>query len=100
MGSHEGTIKHEGGVRAVGREGRKHPFPHARPCPARKALLDTLPFAIALWQIAPARPAAENPQHAVDELAIVDRRPPPIRHFAGQQVLNPLPLPGGYTVSD
>ena len=42
-------------------------FPNAHLAPARKALVDRIPFAIRLWQQSPLRTTAGDPEHAFDK---------------------------------
>ena len=81
MGSHEGTVEQEVGGMAVGCEGRKHPLPHPGSRPARKALMDTLPVAVALRQVAPPRSAAFSSSTATISTRVFATRPANLKHI-------------------
>jgi hypothetical protein len=49
--------------------------------PAREATSDGAPWAIALGQIPPGRPGAQNPQHTVKDAAMTDRRSSSLRFW-------------------
>jgi hypothetical protein len=67
-------------------------FSNACLSPAAKALVGAFPVAIALRQMTPVGSATQNPQNAVDESPVICGRSASISNFAGQQVLDLLPL--------
>src|SRR5208283_3046221 len=67
-------------------------FPDAAARPAHEAHMDALVLAIAVRQIAPPRPGTQHPEHPVDELTVVRRRPPHMLQPPRKRVLDTLPL--------
>src|SRR5215210_257919 len=92
MGPNDGRVDHEVLVARVGRQNLENLFPNARLGPASKALVGAFPVAVALGKMAPVGPAAQNPQTAVDESPVIRGGPAPVSRFAGQQILDLLPL--------
>jgi hypothetical protein len=70
----------------------KDPLPHAAFLPPGKALIDAVPEAELLRQVAPGRSRPRHPQHGLDKPAIVPRATTTVAWFARQHVRNPLPL--------
>jgi hypothetical protein len=54
--------------------------------------MQALPFAISLGQLVPLRPGSQHPEHAVDEQAIVLRRPTRVGLLARQHLSDTRPL--------
>jgi hypothetical protein len=50
-----------------------------------------MPRPIARWQIAPRCPGAQDPQHAIQETPMADRRSANLRFLGRKQWLQPLP---------
>jgi hypothetical protein len=80
------------GVRLHRRQERP---PDASLLPAGEATGDRAPRAIAFGQIAPGSPGAQNPEHPVENAAMIDGRPTSLRFLWGEQRLEPLPLRSG-----
>ena len=99
MSPDDGRVDHEVLVLRVGGQNLEDFFPHARSRPAGEALVDALPVAVTLRQMTPVGTAAQDPQNAVHEGPIVRSRTTSISGFAGQQILNLLPLGFGQLVS-
>ena len=68
------------------------PLPHARMGPAHKTLMHALVFAVAFRQVAPPRSAAQNPQHPIDEVAVISRGAAHMLLAPGKEIPDPLPL--------
>ena len=98
VGSHDRAIdKMEVPVELPGRitlllDGSKEPVPDAGLAPAVKAAGHCLPGAIALRQITPGRPGAEEPQDAIKNATVVYRRTSGLRFLGRKQRLELLPL--------
>jgi hypothetical protein len=73
-------------------DGGKKPVPDAGLAPAVKTARYRLPGAIALWQITPRRPGAEEPQDAIKNATVICSRTASLRFLGGQQWLQSLPL--------
>lgn len=71
MGSHDGRVDHEVLVVGVVCEDLEYLFPDSRLRPASETLVDALPVAVAFGHMAPVRSATQNPQHSIDERAII-----------------------------
>lgn len=91
MGPDRGGVEHEPlQVRLLKRREDALPAP---PCgPAAEPSGDRVPVAVALGQVAPGSAASGDPDDGVDEEPVVPGRGAGIGGFAGEQVLNPLPL--------
>lgn len=72
----------------------EHPVDDPGPPPLVEAVVGGLPRAVAFGQVAPRGPGAQDPEHGVEQLAGVARRPP-LRDLGpprGDQVSDQLPL--------
>lgn len=67
-------------------------LPGAVSAPAIEALEGRVPVAVALGQIAPGSTAASDPEHSVDETAVVIGGASRVIGFTGEQVLNAEPV--------
>jgi hypothetical protein len=67
--------------------------------PAVEATGDGAPGAIALGQIPPGRPGAQDPQETVQDAPMIDRWPTSARFLGREQRLQPLPLGIGQIAS-
>jgi hypothetical protein len=102
---------HDGAVRVVdppggppGRlsslwDGVEETLPGARPLPPVEAAGDGPPGAMALGEIAPSRPGAQNPQDAIDDAPMGVGGMPGLRLVGGEQRAEPLPLGMGQVSS-
>src|SRR5262245_23588577 len=73
-------------------DGGQEAVPEADSAPAIEATGDRTPGAIALWEIPPGGPCAENPEDAIEEPAMVGRGAAGGRFLGRKQRLEPLPL--------
>lgn len=87
----EGPVELSGGIRLL-LDRRKEPVPEARLAPALEAACHRLPGAIALGQIAPGRPSAQEPQDAIEDATVVRCGTASRRFLGRKQRLEPLPL--------
>jgi hypothetical protein len=71
MCSDNGGINRNIGVVGVGQQYLKDAFPYPSLGPAGKAFTDTLPVAILRWQVLSVSATAQDPQHPIDEPAVV-----------------------------
>ena len=76
----------------LGLHGREKLRPDPRPLPAVEAAGHGAPWAIALGQIPPGRPSAQNPENAIEDASMINRRPAGLGFLWGEQRLQPLPL--------
>jgi hypothetical protein len=72
--------------------GRQELTPDASLLPAVEATGHGPPRAIALGQIPPGSPGAQNPENPVKNATMIDGRPTGLRFLWGEQQLQPLPL--------
>jgi hypothetical protein len=73
-------------------DGVKHVLPEAGPLPAVEGAGHGAPGAIALGQIAPGGPGAQNPEHAIKDAAMVHGRPASRGFLGWEQRPQSLPL--------
>jgi hypothetical protein len=98
MGTHDGAIDemevpvHPAGVVGLLLEGGQDAVPDARPAPAVEAAGDRLGAAVALREVLPRCPAAQNPLDAVDDAPMVMIGPPGAGLLGRQPWLPPQPL--------
>lgn len=70
----------------------KDVIPDATFAPAIEAAVDCLPFAIALWQIAPGRTGFQDPEYAVNDRAMIQVRTSGLGFLRREQGFQLLPL--------
>ena len=92
MGAHDGAVNHRIFVVGVGGQMLEEALPHPFFGPAAEPLVGVLPVAKPFRQIAPRNSGAVAVEHRFDESAIVVGGDADITGFAGQQVLDSLPL--------
>jgi hypothetical protein len=92
MGANQRAIEHQILVPSIGRQDLEDALPNASLGSAGEALVDALPFALALRQIVPMRARAQHPKTAVHEQPVIRRRPARIGLLARQKLANPIPL--------
>jgi len=86
-----GPVELPGGVSLLLDSGQEA-VPEARSAPAIEPTGDRTPGAIALWEIPPRGPGAEEPQDPVEDPAMVGRGAAGRRFLGRKQRLEPLPL--------
>jgi hypothetical protein len=82
-----------------GVHGREKLRPAPRPLPAGEAAGHGAPRAIALGQITPGRPRAQNPEQAMEDASMLNRRPAGLGVWWGEQRLPPFPWRWSYISS-
>src|SRR6204780_5695745 len=92
VSAHDSGVDHH--ILVVGVAGQKpeSPLENAALGPSVEALIDDLPVAKALGQIAPRNAGAKPEQNGFDEQAIVRRRAANMAFTARQNILDPIPL--------
>jgi hypothetical protein len=71
---------------------REELLPDASPLPAVEAAGDRAPRAIALGQIPPGSPGAQNPENAIEDTSMINSRSTGLGFLWREQRLEPLPL--------
>src|SRR6516162_2709186 len=92
MGAHAGAVNHRIFVVGLGGQMLEEALPHPFTGPAAELPVRVLPVAKPFRQIAPRNAGAVAVEHRFDESAIVVGGDADITGFAGQQVLDSLPL--------
>src|SRR6201998_2418797 len=92
VGTHDGAVNHRIFVVGVGGQVLEEALPHPFFGPAAEPPVGVLPVAKPLRQVAPGSSGAVAVEHRFDESAIVVGGDAYITGFAGQQVLDSLPL--------
>jgi hypothetical protein len=92
VGAHDGAVNHRIFVVGLGGQVLEEALPHPFIGPAAEPLVGVLPVAKPFRQIAPRNSGAVAVEHRFDESAIVVGGDADITGFAGQQVLDSLPL--------
>jgi len=92
VGTHDGAVNHRIFVVGLGGQVLEEALPHPFIGPAAEPPVGVLPIAKPFRQIAPRNSGAVAVEHRFDESAIVVGGDADITGFAGQQVLDSLPL--------
>lgn len=92
VGSNDGGVDEDLAKSALSRQRGEDSMPDAGARLARKALVRAIPRAELWWQVTPGTACASNPQHRLDEHAVVFPAAPGIANLARQKVLDSLPL--------
>src|SRR6185503_15060497 len=92
VGPDEGGIEHHILVPGIVHESSEYPLPDPRLRPAGEALVHALVLAASLGQLVPLRPRSQDPEHAVDEHAVVLCGSARIGLLARQHLSDTLPL--------
>jgi len=71
---------------------REQPLPDPSVLPAVKTTGDRAPGAIAFGQIAPGSAGASNPEHTIQDAAMINRRSAGLGFLWRKQWVQPLPL--------
>src|SRR5258707_10918845 len=92
VSAHDGGVNHHVLVVVIAGQEPENPLENTALGPSVEALIDDLPVAKALGQIAPRDAGSKPEQNGFDEQAVV--RPPtaPIAFSARQNVFDPIPL--------
>ena len=92
VGAHDGAIEHDGFKISILAEALEQPFPDPLLGPAREARERGMPVAKLRGQVAPGRPRAPDPQHRLQQSAVVLGSDAAITRLAGEKILDPSPL--------
>ena len=92
VGAHDGAFNHRIFVIGLGRQVLEEALPHPFVGPPAEPLVRVLPVAQPFRQVAPRNSGAVAVEHRLDKAAIVAGGDADITGFAGQQVLDSLPL--------
>ena len=92
MRAHDGGVDHHVFVVMVARQQLENAFENAALRPSAEALVDDLPIAETLRQIAPRNTGPISVQNGLDEQPIIRRRAADMALAARQKILDPIPL--------
>jgi hypothetical protein len=92
VSAHDGGVDHHVLVGVIAGQEPENPLENAALGPSVEALIDDLPVAKALGQVAPRDAGAKPEQNGFDEQAIVRRRAAHMAFPARQNVFDPIPL--------
>ena len=92
VSAHDGGVNHHGLAVVIAGQEPENPLENAALGPSVEALIDNLPVAKALGQIAPRDAGAKPEENGFDEQAIVRRRAAHMAFTARQNVFDPIPL--------
>jgi hypothetical protein len=90
----DGAVDHVPATIRLGEfgQGLQHRVPHAAQGPAPKPLIDAVPLTVLRWKLAPLRARPRNPQHALEILPVVVRRPTAASALGWQKRRNNRPF--------
>jgi len=92
VSAHDGGVDHHVFVIMVARQQLENALENSALCPPIEALIDNLPVAETLGQIAPRDASSVSVQDSFDEQPIVGRRASYMAFAAGQKIPDPVPL--------
>ena len=92
MRAHDGGIDHHVLVVGITRESVENTLKNSAFRPSIEALIDDLPIAKALREIAPRDPGPKSKENRFDEQSIVCRSASNVTVAARQKVFDPIPL--------
>src|SRR3974390_291056 len=92
VSAHDGGVNHHVFVVVIAGQKLENPLENAALGPSVEALIDNLPVAKALGQIAPRDAGAKPEENGLDEQAVVRRRAAHMAFTARQNVFDPIPL--------
>ena len=92
VSAHDGGVDHHVFVIMVARQQLENALENSALRPPIEALIDDLPVAETLGQIAPRDTSSVSVQDCFDEQPIVSRRASYMAFAAGQKILDPAPL--------
>ena len=92
VSAHNGGVNHHVFVIVIARQQLENALENSALRPSTKALMDDLPIAEALGQIAPRDAGSIAVQNGFDEQPIVRRRASDMAFSARQKILDPIPL--------
>jgi hypothetical protein len=92
VSAHNGSVDHHVFVGVIARQLFENALENTALRPPAEALMDYLPIAEALGEIAPRNASAISVQDGFDEQSIIRRSAPDMAFAAGQKILDPIPL--------
>lgn len=92
VSAHDGGVDHHVFVVVITRQHRENTLENPAFRPSIEALIDNLPIAKALRQIAPRDTGSKSEENRFDEQSIIRRSASDMAFAAGQKILDPLPL--------
>ena len=91
MGAYDGAVEQDFFEIPILAEDLEPPFPDPFLGPAREARERGMPVAKLRGQVAPGRPRAPDPQHRLQESAVVLGGDPAVARLAGEKIFDPGP---------
>lgn len=88
MGAYDGAVEQDFCEISILAEGLEQPFPDPFLGPAREARERGMPVAKLRGQVAPGRPRAPDPQHRLQESAVVLGGDPAVARLAGEKTFD------------
>lgn len=95
----DAAVDHQVIIASIPDQALEHLLPDTLGRPAGEPLVHAFVGSVVRWQVAPACPGAQHPQHAIDEGPVVGRCTARIAGLARKEVLDPLPLGLGQLVA-
>jgi hypothetical protein len=92
MSAHNSGIDHHVFVVRIARQPLENALENPAPGPSAEALVDDLPIAETLRQVAPRDTRPISVQHRIDEQSIVGRGAADMALASRQKILDPIPL--------
>src|SRR5215831_6351846 len=92
MSAHDGGVDHHVFVVVITRQQLENTLENSALRPSIEALVDDLPIAEALRQIAPRDTSSISEENRFDEQSIIRRTASDMAFAAGQKILDPIPL--------
>jgi hypothetical protein len=92
MRAHDGGVEHHVFVIVIARQLLENALENPALRPPTKALMDDLPIAETLREIAPWNAGSISVQDGLDEQSVIRRRAADMAFAARQKILDPIPL--------
>jgi hypothetical protein len=92
VSAHDGGVDHHVFVVVITRQHGENTLENPAFRPSIEALIDNLPIAKALRQIAPRDTGSKSEENRFDEQSIIRRSASDMAFAAGQKILDPIPL--------
>ena len=92
MRANNGGVDHHVFVVVVARQLFENALKNPTLCPPAEALVDDLPIAETLGEVAPRDAGSKSIKNSFDEQSVIRRRTPNMALAAGQKILDPIPL--------
>ena len=92
VSAHNGGVDHHVFVVVIARQLFENALENTALRPPAEALVDDLPIAETLGQIAPRNAGSISVENGFDEQSVIRRRAADMAFAAGQKILDPIPL--------